>query len=195
MIMGKQFHTVTILALCTITLLVGAGAWYIGLEQSYQQKQDSLKSVIQLLSTVNNTITTEQQSELAHQQGITLYRILRDEYELISIEPKDSNLNKTLILQSLKQQDGFIPTSLNPENTLFYKQQINRSVVLLASTPLSDVKQTYILATKSKMLILLALVLTLYSILLIWRFKKQFNTRKKKVLSDKQKQALGIYLK
>jgi PAS domain S-box-containing protein len=192
--MGKQFHTVTILSLCSV-ILMGAAAWYTGLEQSYQQKQNSLKSIVQLLSTADNNITTKQQNELAHQQGIELYRILRDEYELISIEPSDNPLNKTLILQSLKQQDGFIPASLNPENTLFYKQKINQSTVLLASTSLSEARQTYILATQGKMLILLALALTLYSTLLFWQYKKQYNSKKKNALLEEQKQTLGIYLK
>jgi PAS domain S-box-containing protein len=194
MIMGKQFHTVTILALCTV-ILMGTAAWYIGLEQSYQQKQNSLKSVIQLISTAGNNITKKQQNELAHQQGIKLYRILRDEYELISIEPSDSHLNKTLILQSLKQQDGFIHASLSPENTLFYKQKFDKSVVFLASTSLADVRQTYILATQGKMLILLALALAFYLTLLFWQYKKQYSAKKKKALSEEQKQALGIYLK
>jgi PAS domain S-box-containing protein len=174
---------------------MGAAVWYTGLEQSYQQKQNSLKSIAQLISTAGNSLTTKQQNELAHQQGIELYRILRDEYELISIEPSDNPLNKTLILQSLKQQNGFIPTSLNPENTLFYTQKINQNTVLLASTSLSDVRQSYILATQGKMLILLALALTLYSILLFWQYKKQYNAKKKKALSEEQKQTLGIYLK
>jgi PAS domain S-box-containing protein len=192
--MGKQFHTVTTLALCTI-ILMGAASWYIGLEQSYQQKQDSLKSFVQLLSTAGNNITITQQSELAHQQGIELYRIIRNEYEIISIEPSDSHLNKTLILQSLKQQDGFIPVSLNPENTLFYKQKINQSIILLASTSLADARQSYILATKDKILILLALTLTLYSILLFWQYKKHFDAKKKKVRSEEEQKTLGIYLK
>jgi PAS domain S-box-containing protein len=174
---------------------MGAASWYIGLEQSYQQKQDSLKSFVQLLSTAGNNITITQQSELAHQQGIELYRIIRDEYEIISIEPSDSHLNKTLILQSLKQQDGFIPVSLNPENTLFYKQKINQSIILLASTSLTDARQSYILATKDKILILLALTLTLYSILLFWQYKKQFDAKKKKVRSEEELKTLGIYLK
>jgi PAS domain S-box-containing protein len=192
--MGKQLHTVTILALCTV-ILMGAAAWYIGLEQSYQQKQRSLKSVVQLISSAGNNLTTKQQNDLAHQQNIKLYRILRDEYELISIEPSDNHLNKTLILQSLKQQDGFIPASLSPENTLFYKQKFNKSIALLASTSLSEVRQAYILATQGKMLILLALALTFYSILLFWQCKKQHNAKKKEALSEEQKQALGIYLK
>jgi PAS domain S-box-containing protein len=192
--MGRPFHTVTTLTLCTI-ILMGAAAWYIGLEQSYQHKQDSLKSVVQLLFTAGNNITTPQKNKLARQQGIELYRIIRDEYELISIEPSDSQLNKTLILQSLKQQDGFIPASLNPENTLFYKQKINQSIVLLASTSLADARQTYILATKGKMLILLALALTLYSVLLCWQYKKHFNAKKKKIRSEEEQKNLGIYLK
>jgi PAS domain S-box-containing protein len=174
---------------------MGATTWYIGLEQSYQQKQNSLKGFVQLLFTAGNNITTTQQNELAHQQGIELYRIIRDEYELISIKPSDSHLNKTLILQSLKQQDGFIPASLNPENTLFYKQKINQSIVLLASTSLADTRQTYILATKGKMLILLGLALTLYSILLFWQYKKKSNAKRKKARSEKEHKSLGIYLK
>jgi PAS domain S-box-containing protein len=192
--MGKQFHLITILTLCTL-ILMGAAAWHIGLEQSYQQKQNSLKSIIQLISTAGNNITQKQQNELAHQQGIKLYRILRDEDELISIEPNDSQLNKTLFLQSLKQQDGFIPASLNPENTLFYKQKINQSTVLLASTSLSEVRQTYILATQGKMLILLSLALTLYSIVVLWRCKKKNMAKKKKALLAEQKKILGFYLK
>jgi hypothetical protein len=123
--MGRQLHTVTTLALYTI-IIMGAAVWYIGIEQRYHQKQDSLKSFVQLLFTAGNNITTTQQDELAHQQGIELYRIARDEYELISIEPSDSHLNRTLVLQSLKQQDGFIPASSNPESTLPYKQILIR---------------------------------------------------------------------
>jgi PAS domain S-box-containing protein len=179
--------------LCTI-ILMGA-AWYIGLEQSYQQKQNSLKSFVQLLFTAGNNITTTQQNELAHQQGIELYRIIRDEYEIISIEPSDSHLNKTLILQSLKQRDGFIPASLNPENTLFYKQKVNQRIILLASTSLADARQTYILATRGKILILLALTLTFYSILLFWQYKKKSDAKNKKFRSEEEQKTLGIYLK
>jgi PAS domain S-box-containing protein len=192
--MGKQFHLVTIIALCSI-IFIGAAAWYTGLEQSYQQKQLSLKNFVQLLSTTDNIITKEQQSKLAFQQNFNLYRILRNQYELVSIQPSDHDLNKNLILQSLKQKDGFIPASLNPTDTIFYKQQLNQSIVLLASTSLSSIRQNYIAATQSKMLILLAIAFALYFALILWQCKQSSNTKKKNVLSAKQKQALGIYLK
>ena len=192
--MGKQSHAVTILALCTI-ILTGIAVWYVGLEQSYLQKKSSLENFVQLLASTEHIITKEQQNKLAQQQGFKLYRILRSQYELISIKPSDHALNKTLILQSLRQEDGFIPTALTSADTVFYKHQINQSIVLLASTSLSTVRQDYIAATQNKMLMLLALGLTLYLLLILWQCKQRFNSKKKKTLLNKQKQALGIYLK
>ncbi|CCK77827.1 Sensor protein [Oleispira antarctica RB-8] len=191
--MGKQSHTVIILALC-VFLLTGA-AWYIGLEQSYQQKQASLKNFVQLLSATNNKMSKGQQDRLAHQQNFKLYRIIRNQYELVSIKPNDHNLNKTLILQSLQQADGFISAPENSENTLFYKHQIDKKTVLIASASLITVRQSYITATQKPMLTLLTLGLILSLVLFLWQYSQWSNFRKKKGLLEKQKRALGVYLK
>jgi len=192
--MGKYSQAVSILALCTI-ILTGGSSWYIGLEQSYQQKQISLQNFIQLLHSTEHNISQAQQSELALQQGFKLYRILRNQDELISITPRENNLNQNLILQSLKQADGFIPASLNPANTIFYKHQVNQSIVLLASTSLSATRQQYIAATQSKFLALLALATSIIAGLFLWQFKQKIRHEKKKKTSEKQQQSLGIYLK
>jgi PAS domain S-box-containing protein len=192
--MGKQSHTASILALCTI-ILTGVAVWYVGLEQSYNQKQTSLKNFVELLSVTDNNVTKEQQNKLALQQGFKLYRILRNQYELVSIKPSDHNLNKTLILHSLKQEDGFIPATLNPEDTIFYKFQLNQDRVLLASTSLLTTRQNYIAATQNTMLMLLASALLAYFVMRVWQYKKRSNTKKKDVLSEKQKRTIGIYLK
>ncbi|MEH6449332.1 MAG: response regulator [Oleispira sp.] len=192
--MGKYSHAVSILALCTI-ILTGGAIWYIGLEQSYQQKQTSLQNFIQLLHSTEHNISQAQQSKLALQQGFKLYRILRDQDELISITPRENNLNQNLILQSLKQADGFIPASLNPANTIFYKHQVNQSIVLLASTSLSATRQQYIAATQSKIFALLALGFSIILGLYLWQFKQQIRNDKKKKSSEKQQRSIGIYLK
>ncbi len=192
--MGKHSHAASLLALCTI-IFIGIATWYTGLEQSYQQKQESLKSFIQLLNIADHSITQDQQRKLALLQGFKLYRILRNNEALISISPSEHNLSQTLILQALKQQNGFVPDSLNPENMIFYKQQINKSTVLLASTSLSTIRQNYILATQGNMLILLAFGLLIYTALFLWQLNQRSSSKKKKVFSEKQKQAMGIYIK
>jgi PAS domain S-box-containing protein len=192
--MGKYSNAVSILALCTI-ILTGTSTWYIGLEQSYAQKKTSLKNFIQLLHSTENNINQAQQSKLAIQQGFKLYRILRNQDELISINPIEHNLDQSLILQSLKQEDGFIPAALNPASTIFYKYQINQSIVLLASTSLSEIREQYITATQGKFFASIAIGISLILGLCLWQFKQQARTNQKKVSSEKNKQSLGIYLK
>jgi PAS domain S-box-containing protein len=192
--MGKHSHAVSLLALCTM-IFIGIATWHIGLEQSYQQKQKSLKSFIQLLNLTDNSTSQDQQRKLAQLQGFKLYRILRNDDALISIFPSKHNLSQNLILQALRQQNGFVPEHLNPENRVFYKQQINKSIVLLASTSLLTTRQNYILATQGSMLFLLACGLLISIGLFLWQLNQQSKLKKKKVFSEKQKQALGIYIK
>lgn len=192
--MGKHSHVVSILALGAM-ILMGVATWYIGLEQSYQQKQESLKSFVQLLNSSDHIIDQSQQNKLALLQGFKLYRILRNQDELISIYPHEHNLSQSLILQALKQQNGFVPKPLNPESTIFYKYQINKSVVLLASTSTSATRQNYIMATQNKMLIIFLFGFLISLALYLWQLNQHSSTKKKKVLSEKQKQAMGIYLK
>jgi hypothetical protein len=153
--MGKHSRAASILTLCTI-ILIGIAFWYIGLEQTYQQQQQSLKNFVQLLHASDNKISQEQQTNLATQQGFKLYRIIRNQDELISIAPSEHNLSQNIILQSLKQQDGFISTSPTSDNTVFYKHQINQSITLLASTSLAKARERYIIETQNRILTLLA---------------------------------------
>lgn len=192
--MGKHSRAASILTLCTI-ILIGIAFWYVGLEQTYQQQQQSLKNFVQLLHASNNKISQEQQTNLATQQGFKLYRIIRNQDELISITPSEHNLSQNIILQSLKQQDGFISTSPTSDNTVFYKHQINQSTTLLASTSLAKAREKYIIETQNRILILLAVGLLMTLGLYLWQLKRQSNKEKKRHSLEKNKLTLGIYLK
>ena len=192
--MGKPQYAVIFLTLCTF-LITGSAVWYIGLEQHYQQNKDALQNVVQLLAESDDKITQEQQQILAKKRNFNLYRITRNQYDLISIEPKDHNLNKVLILQSMQQEDGFIPSPLNPNNTIFYKHQVNPSTLLLASSSLIIAKKNYLAATQNKMLILLVIVLTTCALLFLWLTNQRANFKIKKDLLEKRQQSIGIYLK
>jgi len=192
--MGKHSHAVSILALCTM-MLMGIATWYIGLEQSYQQKQASLKNFIQLLDLTDHSINQDQQNTLAQLQGFKLYRITRNNDAPISIFPSEHDLSQSLILQALKQPNGFIPEPLNPDNFVFYKHQVDQNNTLLASSSRATIRQNYVLATQQNMLILFTFGLLISIALFLWQFQQQSNVKKKKVSSEKQKQALGIYIK
>ncbi len=192
--MGKPKYAVIFLTLCTF-LITGSAVWYIGLEQHYQQNNDALQNVVQLLAESDDKITQEQQQILAKKRNFNLYRITRNQYDLISIEPKDHNLSKVLILQSIQQKNGFIPSPINPNNTVFYKHQVNSSTLLLASSSLIAAKKNYLAATQNQMLILLIIVLAACALLFLWLENQRANIKIKKGLLEKSQQSIGIYLK
>lgn len=191
--MGKQLQVVIILVLCTI-ILSGGVVWYIGLEQSYQQNKTSLKNLIQLLADMDNQITKEQQNEIAMNQGFSLYRIARTPNQLIHIEPSNHDLQKALILQTLREENGFISSSPNSQH-IFYRQRLNQDVVLLGSSSRSAVREQYIADTRNDLLILFLLILATYVVFLLWQYKQQATKNKKRTLVEKNKQALGVYIK
>ena len=192
--MGKPQYAVIFFTLCTF-FVTGSAVWYIGLEQHYQQNKDTLQNVVQLLAESDDKVTQEQQHALAKKRNFNLYRITRNQYDLISIEPKDHTLNKVLILQSIKQNDGFIPSPLNPSNTIFYKHQVNPSTLLLASSSLTIARKSYIAATQNKMLILLIIALSSCALLSLWMTNQRANIKIKRGLLEKRQQSIGIYLK
>ena len=192
--MGKPQYAAIFLTLCTF-FITGSAVWYIGLEQHYQQDKDTLKNSVQLLAESNDKVTQEQQTTLAKKRNFNIYRITRNQYDLISIEPKNHNLSKMLILQSIQQENGFIPSLLSPNNMIFYKHQINPSTLLLASSSLITAKKNYLAATQNKMLILLVITLATCALLFLRLTNQRANIKIKKGLLEKNQQSIGIYLK
>lgn len=192
--MGKHSKIVSVFALSAI-LIACVVTWHIGLQQAYSQKKRSLQNFIEFLHLAEHTISQEQQSSLALQQGFKLYRILRNQDELISLSPNDKTLPQNLVLQAIKQQDGYLPTALNPEDTLFYKQQINKSISLLASTSLAETREHYVSETKGKMLAIFLATLVVIFLYLLWEMNNQKLRNQRNRERIKNKQSLGIYFK
>jgi PAS domain S-box-containing protein len=192
--MGKHSKIVSVFALSAI-LIACVVTWHIGLQQAYSQKKRSLQNFIEFLHLAEHTISQEQQSSLALQQGFKLYRILRNQDELISLSPNDKTLPQNLVLQAIKQQDGYLPTALNPEDTLFYKQQINKNISLLASTSLAETREHYVSETKGKMLAIFLATLVVIFLYLLWEMNNQKLRNQRNRERIKNKQSLGIYFK
>ena len=192
--MGKHPKIVSVFALSAILMACGV-TWQIGLQQAYSQKKRALQNFIEFLYLAEHTINQEQQSSLALQQGFKLYRILRNHDELISLSPNDKTLPQNLVLQAIKQQDGYLPSALNPKDTLFYKQQINKSISLLASTSVAETREHYISETRGKMLAMFLASLVIIFLYLLWEMNNQKLRHKRNLERIKNKQSLGIYLK
>ncbi len=192
--MGKRSQIVSFLALSAI-VIASSMTWYIGLQQAYQQQQASLKNFIELLHLAEHKISQDQQRQLAQQQGFQLYRILRNQDELISLVPSDNKLSKNLVLQAIKQEDGFLPRTLSPSDTIFFKYQVNPSITLLASLSLANTRIQYIAATQDKMIILFITSLLAILAFLTWSLNQKKIRQEKKYSLAQNKQNLGIYFK
>ena len=192
--MGKRSTIVSLFAFSAI-IIASAFAWHIGLQQAYAQQKVALENFIELLQLAEHKISQEQQQQLALQQGFNLYRILRNQDNLISVIPNEHLLPQSLILQTLKQKKGFLPQTLTPKGSVFYKQQVNESITLLASASLDAMRKNYIQATKQPMLFIFIAALLFVVVYLTWVSKGQQIKQKRKHSLNKDKQSLGIYFK
>jgi len=192
--MGKRSQIVSFLALCAI-VIASSTTWYFGLQQAYQQKQASLKNFVELLHLAEHKISQDQQRQLAQQQGFQLFRILRNQDELISLIPSKNSLSKNLVLQAIKQDNGFLPRPLSPTDTIFFKYQVNPSITLLASLSLATTRAQYIAATQNQMIILFIISLLTILASLLWNINQQKLRQQKKYSLAQNKQNLGIYFK
>ena len=172
--MGKRSHIVIMLALLGV-LMVLLFSWYIGLQQAYTQQREALKTFIELIDLPQNQLNQDQQTQLAQKNHIQLYQIFRSKDELISIRPNTDNLNKSLILQALKQEDGFIPS--NDQDSIFYKHKIDEKSIHLASISLVDVRSQYINNTQYKVLLLTIAISIFFGVLILWQ--NRYAARKK----------------
>ncbi len=192
--MGKRSTIVSLFAFSAI-IIASAFAWHIGLQQAYAQQKVALENFIELLQLAEHKISQEQQQQLALQQDFNLYRILRNQDNLISVIPNEHLLPQSLILQTLKQKKGFLPQTLTPKGSVFYKQQVNESITLLASASLDAMRKNYIQATKQPMLFIFIAALLFVVAYLTWVSKGQQIKQKRKHSLNKDKQSLGIYFK
>jgi PAS domain S-box-containing protein len=192
--MGKHSKIVGFFALSAI-ILASAFTWHIGLQQAYSDKKQSLQNFIEFLHLAEHKISHDEQNNLATQQGFSLFRILRNQDELISLTPSDHKLSQNLILQAIKQGDGFLPDALTPQDSIFYSHQINKGITLLASVSLTTTRAQYIEDTQGRMLILFISTLAFILFYFLWEVNNRHLKEKKRVERNKNKQNLGIYLK
>lgn len=192
--MGKHSQIVGFFALSAI-IIASAFTWHIGLQQAYSDKKDSLQNFIEFLHLAEHKISHDEQNNLAAQQGFKLFRILRNQDELISLSPTDHKLSQNLILQAIKQGDGFLPEILSPEDNIFYSHQVNKGITLLASVSLTTTRAQYIEKTQGKMMILFVSTLIFILLYFLWEVNNRHLREKKRVERNKNKQNLGIYLK
>lgn len=188
--MGKRSHIVIILALCAL-LTVISFSWYIGLQQAYNQQKEALQTFVEVIQLPKNQLNHQQQVELAQQNNIQFFQVSREQGELISITPNTSSLNKSLILQALKQGDGF--TSKNHADIIFYKHKIDETRTHLASTSLTEVRTQYIKNTQYKVLMPTLAIIAFFIALLISQQRKK--TQRKHFDQDHNKIRTGVYLK
>jgi PAS domain S-box-containing protein len=190
--MGKRSHIIIMLVLGA-SLMVIYCAWYIGLQQAYNQQKEALKSFVDAIQSSANQLDHQQQIELAQQNNIQLYHIFRNKGELISISPNTGNLNKSLILQALKQTNGLIQK--NGTDFIFYKYQIDEKTTHIASLSLEKIRVQYIKNTQYKTLMLTLIITVFFMTLLAWQYCNKYQQKQKRLNQDKNKTHTGIYLK
>jgi PAS domain S-box-containing protein len=190
--MGKRFNIVIILAFC-VFLVALSFSWCIGLQQAYAQKKESLQNFVDFIHSSQDQFNHQQYTDIALLNGIQSYQVLRDEDELVSIVPNDTSIHKNIILQALKQKDGFIPS----DNTdlIFFKHQIDDANLQLISTSLADVRSQYIEQTKFRLTILIFVTLLCTISILIWHHRQYFKQQLRRTKQNTNKSNLGIYLK
>lgn len=192
--MGKRSHIISLFAFSAI-MIASALSWHTGLQQAYSQKKNALQNFVELLQFAEHKVSHKRQNNLALQQGFKLYRILRNQDDLISVIPSDHSLSQSLILQTIKQKKGFLSEALIPENSVFYKYQVNESITLLASISLKATRDHYIEQTKKQMFLLFIAAILWVIIYLAWELNSQKTRQKKKQSLNKNKQNLGIFFK
>ncbi len=190
--MGKRSLIVIMLALCAFFMVISF-SWYIGLQQAYALQKESLQTFIGFIHLPKNQLNHEQQVELAQQNNIQLYQIFRNQDELISTTPKTNKLEKSLILQALKQEDGFTPS--HDGDDIFYKHEIDENSIHLASISLANIRTQYIQYTQYKILILMLAISAFFIILLAWQYRNKSQQHIKRLNQDHDKSQMGIYLK
>ena len=190
--MGKRSHITIMLAFVGF-LMVILLSWYIGLQQAYTQQRGALKTFIELIDLPQNQLNQQQQLTLAKKHHIQLYRIIRSQDDLISITPNTDNLNKSLILQALKQKDGFTPST--NQNYIFYKHRIDDESIHLASISLAKVRNQYIQNTQYKTLLLLAVTCITFSALVFWQRRHASQKKRQRLSQRNDINQMGIYLK
>jgi len=190
--MGKRSLIVIMLALCAFFMVISF-SWYIGLQQAYALQKESLQTFIGFIHLPKNQLNHEQQVELAQQNNIQLYQIFRNQDELISTTPKTKKLEKSLILQALKQEDGFTPS--HDGDDIFYKHEIDENSIHLASISLANIRTQYIQYTQYKILILMLAISAFFIILLAWQYRNKSQQHIKRLNQDHDKSQMGIYLK
>lgn len=190
--MGKRSHIITMLAFVGF-LMVILFSWYIGLQQSYTQQREALKTFVEIIDLPQNQLNLQQQLSLAKDHNIELYHIIRSQDELISISPNTNNLNKSLILQALKQKDGFTPST--DQNYIFYKHRIDEESIHLASISLANVRTQYIQNTLLKTLSLIATICIAFGALLFWQRRHTSEVKRQRLNQRNDINQMGIYLK
>jgi len=190
--MGKRALIIIILALCAFFMVISA-SWYIGLQQAYALQKESLQTFINFIHLPKNQLNHEQQLELAQQNNIQLYQIFRNQDELISTTPKTNKLDKSLILQALKQSDGFTPSHNGDD--IFYKHEVDENSIHLASISLANIRTQYIQYTQYKILILILAISVFFTALLAWQYRNKSQQHIKRLNQDHDKSQMGIYLK
>jgi PAS domain S-box-containing protein len=190
--MGKRFNIVIILAFC-VSLMALSFSWFIGLQQAYAQKKESLQNFVNFVNSSKKQFTHQQYIDIASLNGIQSYQILRNEDELISIVPNDKSIHKNIILQAFKQKDGFIPND-NPDS-IFFTYQVGDTSLQLISVSLEDVRSQYIEKTKFKEIILTLITLLCAITILMWHNRQYFKQQLKHAKQNVNRSNLGIYLK
>lgn len=190
--MGKRFNTIIILAFC-IFLVALSFSWCIGLQQAYAQKKESLQDFVDFVQASKEQFNQQQYIDIASLNGIQSYQILRNEDELISIVPDDKSIHKNIILQALKQQDGFIPSD-NPDS-IFFTYKIGDANLQLISISLADVRSRYIEQTKFKEIILTLITLLCAIAILMWHNRQYLKQQLKTAKQSGNKSNLNIHLK
>lgn len=190
--MGKRSYIVTMLVLLGFFIVILL-SWHIGLQQAYAQQRGALKTFIELINLSQNQLSQEQQLNLVQKNKIQLYNIVRGTDELISINPNTDTLNKSLILQALKQEDGFIPS--NDQNYIFYKHEIDNDSIHLASISLTEVRAQYMKNTKNKTLLLITVISIFFVAFILWKNSVSTQKKRQRLNQNNDINQMGIYLK
>lgn len=189
--MGKRSNIVIILAFC-VFLLAFSCSWLIGLQQAYAQQKESLQNFVEFIHSSKNQFN-HLHTDIGTLNNIQSYQILRNQDQLVSIVPDNTELSKSIILQALKQEDGFI--SGKNTDMIFYKHQIDNKSVHLAATSLANVRKQYIEQTQYRGLMLILVAALCCISILIWHHRQYFKKELKRTNQNATKSSIGIYLK
>jgi len=168
-------------------------SWYIGLQQAYTQQREALKTFINLIDFPQSQINQEQQFKLAHENNIQLYKITRGADNLINISPSTATLHKTLILQALKQENGFTPN--RNQDLIFYKYKIDETSIHLASMSLAKTRAQYIQNTQYEMLFLTIIISAFFGVFVLYQNNYAARKKRQRLSQRNDINQIGIYLK